>query len=148
MRGSCGSLNTPHDLLTVRPHREHQPPYRQTAHRTSTSLASDSTQNINLLTVRPHTDHQTPYGQTADRTSTSLRSDCTQKFNLLTVRPHTDHQPPYGQTAHRTSTSLPSHRTQNIYLYNHTEHMYYGGLKFLPLGFKRLEILQSVHKVK
>ena len=24
--------------------------------------------------------------------------------------------------------------------------MYYGGLKFVPLGFKRLVILQSVHK--
>ena len=26
--------------------------------------------------------------------------------------------------------------------------MYYGGLKFAPLGFKRLVILQSIHKVK
>ena len=26
--------------------------------------------------------------------------------------------------------------------------MYYGGLKFVPLGFKRLVILQSVYKVK
>ena len=25
---------------------------------------------------------------------------------------------------------------------------YYGGLKFVPLGFKRLVILQSIHKVK
>ena len=26
--------------------------------------------------------------------------------------------------------------------------MYYGGLKFVPFGFKRSMILQSVHKVK
>ena len=26
--------------------------------------------------------------------------------------------------------------------------MYYGGLKFVPIGFKRLVILQSFHKVK
>ena len=26
--------------------------------------------------------------------------------------------------------------------------VYYGGLKFVPLGLKRLVILQSVHKVK
>ena len=32
-----------------------------------------------------------------------------------------------------------------IYLYYST---YYRGLKFLPLGFKRLVILQSVHKMK
>ena len=25
---------------------------------------------------------------------------------------------------------------------------YYGGLKFVPLGFKRFLILQSIHKVK
>ena len=25
---------------------------------------------------------------------------------------------------------------------------YYGGLKFVPLGYKRLVILQSIHKVK
>ena len=29
-----------------------------------------------------------------------------------------------------------------------TASMYYGGLKFVPLGFKRLAILQSIHKVK